>query len=293
MGHTGTLDPDATGVLPVAIGSACRLISYLSQGKVYLADILLGVKTATDDLSGTVIERNALDSTIDHQKIELSLQDFIGNIKQRPPIFSAVHYEGKRLHHLVRRKNLEADPPRMAELLAKLEQRAVNIEKIDLLKIELPVVTLRIFCSTGTYIRSLARDLGEILGCGACLQSLRREESGPFNLIQSYKLETLQDLIENGQLLNVLTSPEKMIDLKMIELNKESALLISQGKYLHVDAVYSSEKNTFAQNELVFAVYRQAVNMPQNIIPIALAKISENGIIKPKVGLIHPDQLGG
>ncbi len=291
MGHTGTLDPDVTGVLPIAIGSACRLIDYLPQGKVYLAQILLGLRTTTDDLSGTVIERKDLDVAIDRKMIEAALKAFVGTIKQIPPIYSAVHHEGQRLHYLARRKSFEATPERMAEILSTVKERSVYIDRIDLLAVQLPIITLRITCAPGTYIRSLSRDLGKALGCGACLQSLRREKSGPFEVAQSYELETLQELIKGAKLSNALISPEKMLGLKKIELDMSAAILISQGKYLHIDTLADSEKQNFLADELVFALCRQVISTPQIAVPIAIVKICEDGLIKPKVGLIHPDQL--
>ena len=180
VGHGGTLDPLAEGVLPVAVGSACRLLRFLPQDKTYVAEILLGQQTTTDDIEGDVI-RSADASSISTQAIKEALSKFKGEIDQVPPFFSAIHVDGKRLYELARAGNTAVE----------IKPRKVTIYKLEILRIALPVVQVRVACSSGTYIRSIARDLGDNLGCGGCLHSLVREQAGLFWLDKSLTLEAI------------------------------------------------------------------------------------------------------
>lgn len=181
VGHGGTLDPAVTGVLPIAVGSATRLLPYLPGGKSYQGVIQLGVRTASDDLQGEVLERQSV-PPLDPLALEQALASFRGEILQRPPVVSAVHVDGERAHVRARRGEALELPP-----------RPVTIDALELLSWD-PVagqLELRIDCSAGTYIRSLARDLGEALGCGGALASLRRTAALGFRLDQACTLEAL------------------------------------------------------------------------------------------------------
>jgi tRNA pseudouridine55 synthase len=179
IGHGGTLDPMAVGVLPVAIGSACRLLRFLPHDKVYLAEVLLGVQTDTDDIEGNVIARTENGAGFTTAQLRSALRQFVGEIKQKPPAYSAIHHDGKRLYELARAGQIPDD----------IKERPVSIESIDLLDYTHPVLTIRITCGAGTYIRSIARDLGSLLGCGGCLQMLVREKSGPFEIASAFRFE--------------------------------------------------------------------------------------------------------
>ena len=295
MGHTGTLDPDATGVLPVAIGPTCRLIDYLAKDKVYFAEIMLGVRTNTDDLSGRVLESKEIDISIDRFKIEKILQNFVGTIQQTPPFFSAVHHNGQRLHHVARlAKHSSANTSEIANVLSCVQERHVQVEKIEIVSVELPVISLRINCSAGTYIRSLARDLGELLGCGACLKFLRREKSGLFELSQSTELDTALSLIEQGKLSQLIIPPQNVLNFKIIRLNSEATALILNGRYLDLK-ILADHKNlpgdspnldpeiaTLNENEKVILLSQQDDQL------IALGRIAEQQFIKPEVVLLGP-----
>ncbi len=164
IGHGGTLDPGFTGVLPMAIGTATRLLPYLAGTKTYLGTIQLGLRTSTDDLFGEVISKQAWpDISID--LLEEYLEQFRGNIEQYPPKISSIHIDGERAYKRARR----------GELIT-LPLRKVIISKLQLLKWDHlnGEVNVKVSCSSGTYIRSLARDIGEEIGCGACLSKLRR-----------------------------------------------------------------------------------------------------------------------
>jgi tRNA pseudouridine55 synthase len=181
VGHGGTLDPAVTGVLPIALGPATRLLPYLNGDKAYRGRIQLGLSTDSDDLEGSPLQRRPL-PPLEHSALEQALEGFRGTIAQRPPAVSAVHVNGERAYKLAR----QGQPQ-------ELPARSVTIHRLELLAWDPDrgLLELEVRCSAGTYIRSLARDLGERLGCGGCLASLRRTEALGFGLHQSVPLEAL------------------------------------------------------------------------------------------------------
>ena len=181
VGHGGTLDPAVTGVLPLAVGPATRLLPYLDGGKEYLGTIQLGLRTNSDDLSGEVLEQQSWPS-LSPAELDGQLQPFRGLIQQRPPAVSAVHVDGERAHTRARRGE---------QLL--LASRPVTIEQLDLLRWDPSTgqLDIKLRCSAGTYVRSLARDLGAQLGCGGALAQLRRTAALGFTLEASLPLEAL------------------------------------------------------------------------------------------------------
>ena len=182
VGHGGTLDPAVTGVLPIALGPATRLLPYLNGDKTYRGVVQLGLRTDSDDLDGAELARHPVPK-LDTPALEQALNLFRGPIQQRPPAVSAVHVNGQRAYALARQGQQLELPP-----------RPVTIHRLTLLewRPELGQVELEVCCSAGTYIRSLARDLGDRLGCGGCLASLRRTQALGFDLEQSVPLELLK-----------------------------------------------------------------------------------------------------
>jgi len=174
IGHGGTLDPGATGVLPILIGEATKLVPYVMEhDKEYLADVKLGVVTDTHDLSGRVLATGPV-PPLDQTKLDEAVRPFVGRIQQVPPMYSAVHHEGHRLYELAR---VGLEVPR--------EPREVVVQAISVEAFTETTVTLRIVCGKGTYVRSLASDLGASLGCGAVVERLRRTRVGPFVLAEA------------------------------------------------------------------------------------------------------------
>lgn len=168
-GHTGTLDPLATGVLPVCIGEATKLVPFLvSVTKDYLVTMLLGVRTDTLDIEGVVLEEK--EPQVTDRSVNDALRGFLGRIKQIPPRYSAVKVQGRALYKWARQGIVVDPPPRMVE-----------ISQLTVEEISLPYVTFRMSCSGGTYVRSLCADVGDLLGCGACVAGLRRTRSGIFS----------------------------------------------------------------------------------------------------------------
>ncbi|HSW58888.1 MAG TPA: tRNA pseudouridine(55) synthase TruB [Dehalococcoidales bacterium] len=188
IGHAGTLDPLASGVLPVCLGQATRITEYLfNETKTYRAELKLGVTTDTFDCEGKILtECDA--SHITRQKVEMVLADFRGAISQVPPMFSALKHQGRPLYQFAR-----------AGLEIERTARPAQIYRLEIFQWENPVFSLDIECSKGTYIRSLAQDIGRSLGCGAIMQNLVRLRVGNFTLEQSLTLEQLEKYFAEGQ----------------------------------------------------------------------------------------------
>ncbi len=182
VGHAGTLDPEACGVLPVCLGQGTRVIEFLLDwSKVYRAEISLGVATDTYDATGKIIQQ-ADPSRISRGQFETALGSFCGLISQVPPMYSALKYHGQKLYELAR-----------AGVTVNRESRQVKVYQLKLIDFKLPLVTIEVECGRGTYIRSLAHDLGGLLGCGAHLKSLVRLRYGPFDIADAVSPSRLED----------------------------------------------------------------------------------------------------
>lgn len=186
VGHAGTLDPFATGLLIILLGQGTKLSNYLMAGdKVYQATMRLGVETDTQDLTGRVVSRGLVPE-FEPESIRKVARRFVGEIEQIPPLFSALNYRGRRAYELAR-EGIKMD----------LKKRKVNVHSLAITSVDLPDVTMRVRCSRGTYVRSLAADLGKELGPGAHLTCLRRLRSGPFRVEDALSLEKLAHLSQN------------------------------------------------------------------------------------------------
>ena len=180
VGHAGTLDPMATGVLPVFVGRATRAVEFAAEGgKEYVAGLRLGVVTNTQDTSGTVLEEKPV--SVDRAALEAALAPFRGDILQIPPMYSAIKRDGKKLYELARKgQEVEREP------------RPVTIYGLEVVDQTGPAdYLLRVQCSKGTYVRTLCHDIGQALGCGGCMYSLRRTEAAGFSLDQAVTLDAL------------------------------------------------------------------------------------------------------
>lgn len=198
IGHTGTLDPQAEGVLPVCLGNGTRLCDMLTdKDKVYCAELVLGTVTDTQDMTGQVISRT--EKLPDIQAVREVISSFVGACEQVPPMYSAIKVNGKKLYELAREgKTVER------------KARPVKIYAIDILKEEVPVITIRVHCSKGTYIRTLCHDIGEKLGCGACMGSLLRESAGRFRLEDALTLRQIEDKVAEGSFSSVVIPVDEM-----------------------------------------------------------------------------------
>lgn len=190
IGHTGTLDPDAEGVLPVCLGKGTRLCDMLAdRTKTYRAVLLLGVETDTQDASGQVLaDHRAEAMALTEEAVKEAVMSFLGLYMQVPPMYSALKVNGKKLYELAR-----------AGKEVERQARPVEILDIQVEEISLPRVTMSVTCSKGTYIRTLCYDIGQKLGCGGCMESLLRTRVGQFELKDSLKLSRLEELRDAGQ----------------------------------------------------------------------------------------------
>ncbi|MBD2595973.1 tRNA pseudouridine(55) synthase TruB [Nostoc spongiaeforme FACHB-130] len=189
VGHAGTLDPAATGVLPIAMGKATRLLQYLPGEKAYKATIRFGVCTTTDDLQGEIITSQPC-ANLSLAEIETALTRFVGKIEQIPPMYSAIQVEGKRLYDLARQGETVEVPVRTVEVF--------QIEVLDWREGDFPELDVAIACGSGTYIRAIARDLGAVLNTGGTLAALTRTQSSGFNLTNSLSFTDLETQLQAG-----------------------------------------------------------------------------------------------
>ncbi len=218
VGHLGTLDPLATGVLPLAIRAATKLAPYMTDSrKFYVGSIELGVETDTLDAEGQVLRRYE-GALPEKDAVEKALIGFQGEIEQVPPMYSAVKHSGVPLHRLAREgKHVERAP------------KKVRIDRIELVSYRAPLVGLRVECSPGTYVRTLADDLGRHLGCGAHLRNLRRLRSGPFVLDAAMTPEQLAEAAETGKIEEVLIPAVDVLGLAIVQLEPEEARRVKHG----------------------------------------------------------------
>jgi tRNA pseudouridine55 synthase len=228
VGHGGTLDPLATGVLPIAVGPATRLLQFLPTAKAYRATVRLGITTTTDDLEGEVLQVHSAAQVTQGQVME-ALIAFQGTLQQIPPIYSAIQVDGQRLYKLARKGEVVQPEP-----------RTVEVHKIEVLDWQVPnpdhpEVTLQVACGPGTYIRSIARDLGEVLQVGGTLAQLVRTQSCGFELADSISLETLEEQANQG--CPALTEPAVALkELPHCGLDDLSALRWCQGRAVEMSS---------------------------------------------------------
>lgn len=200
IGHTGTLDPDAEGVLPVCIGRATKVCDLLTdKDKIYETVMLLGVETDTQDTSGTVLEERPVIAS--EEAVKEAILSFVGEYAQVPPMYSALKVNGKKLYELAREgKTIERKP------------RNVEIYSIEILEVELPRVRMSVHCSKGTYIRTLCHDIGTKLGCGGCMEKLLRTKVGIFSLEESLKLSEIEAMTAGGQVEEKILSVDALFE---------------------------------------------------------------------------------
>jgi tRNA pseudouridine55 synthase len=220
IGHTGTLDPMATGLLLLCLGQATRLVEYLTgHDKRYTGVVQLGRTTTTDDAEGKTIQERPVPE-LTPAALAASVARFRGAISQRPPAFSALKVQGKRAYDLAR-----------AGEDVKLAERAVTIHRFDAELLAADTVVIDVVCSSGTYIRSLARDLGEAIGCGGHLTALRRESAGPFSVKDAISLDGLAQVVATRELEDrIVPADEGICELDAAILGEEGTLAMVQGR---------------------------------------------------------------
>ena len=240
IGHTGTLDPFASGVLPIAIGKATRLIEYLEDDKEYLAVVQFGKNTDTYDLEGQVTE--TIDKNVTKEDILNALKTFEGEVTQMPPIYSAIKVNGKKLYEYARSgEDVEIKP------------RKVFISKIELKSFYFDNQTAEIVigCSKGTYIRSIAYDLGKILGCGGYLSKLTRIKAGKFLIEQAINLDDLSDM---GKVIENLINPVEVLNYPVYNLSDIEKERVSHGGFLQNKCYKTSNIVIFVYGGKIYAI---------------------------------------
>lgn len=221
IGHTGTLDPDATGVLPVCIGKGTRLCSLLeNHDKTYEAVLLLGVETDTQDISGKILAEKQV-SVTEEQVLDV-LSAFQGKIMQVPPMYSALKVNGKKLYEYAREGKIIERAP-----------RPVEIYRLTAEKMDLPRIKLTVSCSKGTYIRTLCHDIGQALGCGGCMESLVRTKAGSFLLKDSITLQELEEKRDSGDLASCIVTVEEIFgSIPAVHTREQYDVLVHNGNRL-------------------------------------------------------------
>lgn len=263
IGHTGTLDPFAVGVLPVCIGKSTRLIEYLDDDKEYLATVKFGAQTDTCDKDGQIIK--TYDNKITKEELSFVLKDFLGGIEQIPPIYSAIKVNGKKLYEYARNgQDVEIKP------------RKVFIYKVDLVSFDEHSQSAKILigCSKGTYIRSIARDIGEKLNCGGYLTALERTKAGMFCVKNSVKLENIKSFEDVSK---ILIEPAEVISGNFYYINEAEKKSVSCGMQIKIR--HDALKSKFAKgqqqkdcNPVVFFIYGDKMygvgNIEKDIIKV-------------------------
>ena len=232
IGHTGTLDPDAEGVLPVALGKATRLVDMITdKEKTYEAVMRLGVVTDTQDMSGTVLSQTT-ELSVTEEELCIVVSSFVGDYMQVPPMYSALKVNGKKLYELAREgKTVERKP------------RPVHFYEIEILDISFPLVRFRVTCSKGTYIRTLCHDIGEKLGCGAAMESLLRTKVGRFTLDDAITLAQTEEAVKKGTIESKILGIEEILaEYPRVCCTKEGDRLLANGNPLVQALVDAQEK---------------------------------------------------
>jgi tRNA pseudouridine55 synthase len=243
IGHTGTLDPDAVGVLPVCLGNATKLCDMMTdKSKEYEACMLLGVTTDTQDMSGKILSEHEVNVTEEH--IIEAIMSFVGGYEQIPPMYSALKVNGKKLYELARQgKEIERQP------------RHVDIPSIKIIDISLPRVSFSVECSKGTYIRSLCADIGDKLGCGAAMESLKRTRVGGFKIEDAITLSQVEEFYKSDNIDKyIMPSDSIFMDYMKASVKSDSVSALLNGNKLYSNQLDFSDNvatNTFDEGELI------------------------------------------
>lgn len=261
VGHGGTLDPMATGVLPVAIGKGTRVLGYLQDAdKAYRAVMRLGVTTDTCDITGRVVRECPL-GEITPERVREVVDGFRGPLMQTPPLYSAIKKDGVPLYKLARQGvDVERQP------------RAIEIHRLEITAIDLPLVSFDVSCSKGTYIRSLCHDIGQALGTGACLEALVRTQAGPFRMEDAADMDEVARLAQESRIGDVLIPlSAALVGLTRVEVTDGGVDLVRHGSPLVCESVAAVD-GTFNEGDQV-----ALVNGKDELIAVARALASYNG----------------
>lgn len=271
IGHTGTLDPEVTGVLPICIGRATKVAEYMSDySKTYEGEATIGFSTTTEDFTGEVLEKKPIKTLFSRQEIETVLKSFRGKIEQTPPMYSAVKVKGKRLYEYAREGKTIERPKRLVqihELILLSDPIVVDEDKVKF--------SFRVHCSKGTYVRTLAVDIGKKLGYPAHMSGLVRTSSGPFTLADCLTFEEVELKMENGELQeSLLKINEALAFLDRIVVDDTTAFKVSNGSVLPLpNGIEANRFTVYNQSGDCLAVYikhptKEGLMKPEKILKI-------------------------
>lgn len=252
IGHTGTLDPDAVGVLPVCLGVGTKLSNMMgTEDKEYVAKLCLGVTTDTQDMSGTVLTRQ--EASVTKEQAEEAVYSFQGVYEQVPPMYSALKVNGRKLYELAREgKEIER------------KARTVQIKEIEILKLQIPMIKIRVVCSKGTYIRTLCDDIGKKLGCGAAMETLQRTRVGDFHIENAVTLSQIEGLLQDGKLHGFIVPVADMFpDLQKERVDGRYQKLLENGNCLTAGMMcglcdYNDDEQVriYSEGNIFYGIYR-------------------------------------
>lgn len=254
IGHTGTLDPEAEGVLPICIGNATKLCDLITdKQKEYQGVLKLGVRTDTQDMTGKIIQSYDGDINFSQKEIEEVVQGFVGNISQIPPMYSALKVNGKKLYDLAR-QGIEVER----------KPRNITIHYINIDEVNMPYVTMTIGCSKGTYIRTLFNDIGDKLKTYGAMEKLLRTKSGNFVLDNTIKLSEIEYLVKEDALMNCdsfITTDEVLSDFQKIHLKDEYKRFVMNGnmidaKMIDEDILVAGSYRVYIDSDRFVALYK-------------------------------------
>lgn len=267
IGHTGTLDPDAQGVLPVCVGRATKLCDMLTdKDKAYETVMLLGKTTDTQDITGSVLSESELGEDITAEKVTEVINSFVGEYMQVPPMYSALKVNGKKLYELAR-----------SGIEVERKARKVYIHSIEIKDISLPRVTMTVNCSKGTYIRTLCHDIGETLGAGGCMEELLRIKSGQFEINDSIKIDDVKKYVDDGRISDIMKPVDGVFEkYQKCIVKKEYNVLIYNGNKFspqnvlnRTDAKDGEEVRVYDEDNFFIGIYRYNGN-EKKYVPVKM-----------------------
>lgn len=267
IGHTGTLDPDAQGVLPVCVGRATKLCDMLTdKDKAYETVMLLGKTTDTQDITGSVLSESELGEDITAEKVTEVINSFVGEYMQVPPMYSALKVNGKKLYELAR-----------SGIEVERKARKVYIHSIEIKDISLPRVTMTVNCSKGTYIRTLCHDIGETLGTGGCMEELLRIKSGQFEINDSIKIDDVKKYVDDGRISDIMKPVDGVFEkYQKCIVKKEYNVLIYNGNKFspqnvlnRTDAKDGEEVRVYDEDNFFIGIYRYNGN-EKKYVPVKM-----------------------
>lgn len=267
IGHTGTLDPDAQGVLPVCVGRATKLCDMLTdKDKAYETVMLLGKTTDTQDITGSVLSESELGEDITAEKVTEVINSFVGEYMQVPPMYSALKVNGKKLYELAR-----------SGIEVERKARKVYIYSIEIKDISLPRVTMTVNCSKGTYIRTLCHDIGETLGAGGCMEELLRIKSGQFEINDSIKIDDVKKYVDDGRISDIMKPVDGVFEkCQKCIVKKEYNVLIYNGNKFspqnvlnRTDAKDGEEVRVYDEDNFFIGIYRYNGN-EKKYVPVKM-----------------------